>query len=250
MAGEHVGDEPSKNHTIDARQGLTGGGLLAVTLLILAGAIVLFWLFPGLDLWASRLLYKGNHEFVGSHSAVLSVVRAFFNATFALTSVVAALGLTIAFRSGRSWLSLPFYTWLFLAICLGVGPGIVANLGLKDHWDRARPHNVMEFGGTKKFSSPIHPSDQCESHCSFVSGEASSIFVIFFAAALMFRRRSRTLIALGVVLGCATGFVRMAQGAHFLSDVVFAGILMAFTVAVIELIFGLVMPESRSSPQD
>lgn len=235
---------------MDARQGLTGGGLLAGTLPILAGAIVLFWLFPGLDLWASRLLYKGNHEFIGSHSAVLSVVRAFFNATFALTCVVAALGLTIASRSGHSWLTLSFNRWLFLAICLGVGPGIVANLGLKDHWDRARPHNVVEFGGTKKFSSPIHPSDQCESHCSFVSGEASSIFVIFFASALMFRRWARTLIALGIVLGGATGFVRMAQGAHFLSDVVFAGILMAFTVAVIELIFGLVMSESRSSLPD
>jgi lipid A 4'-phosphatase len=247
MAGEHIGDEPSKNLTMDTGQGLTGVGMLAVTLPILASAIVLFWLFPGLDLWASRLLYKGNHEFVGSHSAVLGIVRAFFNATFALTCVVAALGLIIASRSGRSWLSLPFYTWLFLAICLGVGPGIVTNLGLKDHWDRARPHDVMEFGGTKKFSSPIHPSDQCESHCSFVSGEASSIFVIFFAAALMFRRRARTLIALGIMLGTATGFVRMAQGAHFLSDVVFAGILMAFTVAIIELIFSSIMSESRSS---
>lgn len=241
------GDGSSKNHTMDAGQGLTGGRLLAGTLPILAGAIVLFWLFPSLDLWASRLLYKGNHEFVGSHSAVLSVVRAFFNVTFALTCIVTALGLVIAYRSGRSWLTLSFYRWLFLAICLGIGPGLVANLGLKDHWDRARPHNVVEFGGTKKFSSPIHPSDQCESHCSFVSGEASSIFVIFFAVALMFRRRARTLIALGIVLGSATGFVRMAQGAHFLSDVVFAGIFMAFTVAVIELIFSSIVSESRSN---
>jgi lipid A 4'-phosphatase len=244
---QNIGDELSKSHATDTGQGLTGVGMLAVTLPVLAGAIVLFWLFPGFDLSASQLLYKSNHEFVGRHSAVLSIVRAFFNAAFALTCVVTALGLIIVARSGRSWLTLPFYKWLFLALCLGIGPGVVVNLGLKDHWDRARPHNVVEFGGTKKFSSPIHPSDQCESHCSFVSGEASSIFVIFFAAALMFRRRARTLIALGIVLGGATGFVRMAQGAHFLSDVVFAGILMAFTVAIIELLFSSIKSESRSS---
>ena len=43
------------------------------------------------------------------------------------------------------WLSLGLPQWLFLAVCLGVGPGLVANLLLKDQWGRARPKHIAEF---------------------------------------------------------------------------------------------------------
>lgn len=246
MAERNFDDASNKNHTLDAAQCISGGGMLVAAVPVLADAIVLFWLFPGLDLWASRLLYLGNHDFIGAHSTALSLTRAFFNATFVLACFLSAVGLIITSTVRRQWFSISFRKWLFLAICLGVGPGIVANLGLKDHWGRARPHHVVEFGGTKKFSSPIHPSDQCDRHCSFVSGEASSIFIIFFAAALMFKTWSRTFVTLGIIFGSAAGFVRMAQGGHFLSDVVFAGILMALTAAIISLVFDSVMAEARS----
>jgi lipid A 4'-phosphatase len=70
-----------------------------------------------------------------------------------------------------------------------------------------------------------------------VSGEASSIFIVLFAAALLFKSRSRNLVAAGIVLGSLAGLVRMAQGGHFLSDVVFAGVFMAMTAAGIQLLF-------------
>jgi len=61
--------------------------------------------------------------------------------------------------------------------------------------------------------------------------------MIFFAAALLSRRRAHVLIAAGVVAGSAAGLVRMAQGGHFLSDVVFAGVAMALTAVVTFRIF-------------
>lgn len=246
MLDGDVGDRSSTSHEVEAAQGITAGSLIAVALPALADAVALFWLFPGLDLWASRLLYTGNHDFVGSHSTALNVARDFFHAAFALTCLMAAVGVIIASISRRGWLTLPFYKWLFLAICLSVGPGIVVGSSLQDHWGRARPHDVVEFGGPKTFSSPIRPSDQCETRCSFVSGDASSIFIIFFAAALMFKTRARTLIALGLSLGSAAGFVCMAQGVAFLSDVVFAGVLMALTAAITQLVFDSTRIASRS----
>lgn len=246
MVEGHI-DYPSGNkHAMVAAEAVTGGSMLAATVPALADAIVFFWLFPSLDIWASQLFYSGNHAFIGSHSAALNLARATFNAAFVLACLMAAAGVIIASISRRGWLTLPFYKWLFLTVCLSIGPGIVVDLGLKDHWGRARPYDVVEFGGSKTFSSPIHPSDQCESHCSFVSGEASSIFTIFFAAALMFRTHGRTLIVLGLILGSATGFVRMAQGAEFFSDVVFAGVLMALTVSIIQLAFDWMMSVSHS----
>ena len=41
---------------------------------------------------------------------------------------------------------------LFLVLTLALGPGIVANTLLKDHWGRARPIDVVEFAGTDRFT--------------------------------------------------------------------------------------------------
>jgi lipid A 4'-phosphatase len=70
-----------------------------------------------------------------------------------------------------------------------------------------------------------------------VSGEASSVYTVFFAGAFLLRRHSRKMIAGGIVLGSLAGLVRIAQGGHFLSDVIFAGILMALTAASLQLLF-------------
>jgi hypothetical protein len=48
----------------------------------------------------------------------------------------------------------------------------------------------------------------------------------------MLARRRRQAVTISTVLaGSALGFVRMAQGAHFLSDIIFAGVFMAILVA-------------------
>jgi lipid A 4'-phosphatase len=124
-----------------------------------------------------------------------------------------------------------------MAICLITGPLVVANIGLKDHWGRARPRDVIEFSGTKAFTPPFPPANQCESNCSFVSGEASSTFIVLFAAAFLFAPYSRRFVAAGIILGALTGLIRMAQGGHFLSDVIFAGVMMAITAAGIKIVF-------------
>ena len=54
-----------------------------------------------------------------------------------------------------------------------------------------------------------------------VSGEAASMFVPFYAAAAVPPQWAATLLVLGTVAGFSAGFVRVIQGAHFLSDVVF-----------------------------
>jgi lipid A 4'-phosphatase len=55
------------------------------------------------------------------------------------------------------------------------------------------------------------------------------MFMVFFAAAFLFPLRSRGLVAVGIAAGALAGLIRMSQGGHFLSDVVFAGIAMALT---------------------
>ncbi len=112
-------------------------------------------------------------------------------------------------------------------------PYIVANLMLKDHWGRARPRQVTEFGGSKTFTPPLIPAKQCPRNCSFVSGEAASIFLPFYAVAFVALQWDAVLVVAGTLLGLASGAVRVSQGAHFLSDVIFAGVFMALTVGLV-----------------
>jgi lipid A 4'-phosphatase len=200
-------------------------------------AAIFFFLFPGIDLQIARHFYVGERHFIGGTETALRALRLAFNVLFDGTCALTALGLIVTRNGRRAWLNLTQQKWLYLALCLLVGPLVVTNLGLKDHWGRARPRDVIEFGGDKAFTPPLTPSLQCEYNCSFVSGEASSAYIVFFAAAFLFSANALFLILLGIVMGSLAGFVRMTEGGHFLSDVVFAGILMAVTAAAIQMLF-------------
>lgn len=61
------------------------------------------------------------------------------------------------------------------------------------------------------------------------------MFAAFFALALLLPQYRRGLLAAGLAAGLLAGAVRITQGAHFLSDVLFAGIFMALTVSLLHI---------------
>jgi lipid A 4'-phosphatase len=195
---------------------------------VAAGAV--FLAAPEIDLAAARLFYAPGSGFVGQRLLWVEVLRQAFVAFYFGTIALCLAGLVLTWRGRQAWLGQDKARWLFLAACLAAGPGLVANLVLKDQWGRARPRHVVELGGSKLFTPPLVMSDQCPRNCSFVSGEASSTYVVLYAAAALVPQWSVALIAAGTVGGLATGLVRMSQGGHFLSDVIFAGVFMALTV--------------------
>ncbi len=133
---------------------------------------------------------------------------------------------------------------VYLIAVIAIGPGLVVNVVLKDHWGRARPRDVVEFGGDKQFTPAFVVSDQCPKNCSFVAGHPSMAFALV-ALVLMLARRRRELLLGGVAavtLGLVVGFGRIVQGGHFLSDVVFAGILTIALAVGLYRLFGLDRP--------
>jgi len=208
--------------------------------LCLAG---LFLTFPELDLIVARSMGSclWKVALIGTCEAEtwLAVARNGFRIVTLAAAIVVLVGLISSLRSHGLSLGVARAPWLYLAVCLIVGPGLVANLVLKDHWGRARPEHLIEFGGSKKFTPALIPARECDRNCSFVSGEAAAVYMPFFAAALAAARYRLALLATGVVLGSMAGAVRMAQNAHFLSDVLFAGVFMALTAAVLHIaVFG------------
>lgn len=202
-------------------------------------AAVVFLSRPEIDLQVGSYFYRGQGRFTGGEVRWIEWVRNVFIVFFWACVLLAIIGMVRTRKDQGPWLGFSFPHWLFLGICLGVGPGLVANLTLKDQWGRARPKHVVEFGGSKAFTPPILFSKECRRNCSFVSGEASAIYMPFFAAAALMPQGAVVLVATGTAMGLAAGAVRMAQGGHFLSDVIFAGVFMALTVLAVRwLMFG------------
>jgi len=116
----------------------------------------------------------------------------------------------------------------YLLLVALVGPMFLVNTVFKDQWGRARPAQIEQFGGDKHFTRAAVPADQCEKNCSFVSGHASVGFY-FLTLAFVWPRRRALWLTLGTGLGLGIGLVRIVQGGHFLSDVIFSGIVVYLT---------------------
>jgi len=190
----------------------------------------LFLLFPEIDIAASRLFYDGAQGFYLadwlpvrlSEVAVPWIVR-----SMVVLAVIAALWLALArrplWRVDRKAL-------VFLVAATVLGPGLIANTVLKDHWGRARPYQVSEFGGARQFTPAPAPTDQCVRNCAFVSGHAALGFsLVSFALLLPLGWRRKTAIASALAFGALVGLGRIAAGRHFLSDVIFAGLIVVAT---------------------
>jgi len=201
--------------------------------LVLVAAILasfaLFDLFPGLDLWVSGLFYRPDSGFFLSewppfHWAYGELPRL---TRYLVLALLMFLAVTLVMDRPLGRFDRRFASFLLLMVALG--PGLLTNTVLKDHWGRARPSQVTEFGGRMNFTPPLPwPVDQCTSNCSFVSGHGAMAFsLIAFAFLVPPGRRRRLAATAAVAFGAFVGVARIAQGAHFLSDTIFAGLFMA-----------------------
>jgi len=198
-----------------------------------AGLAAFFILAPGLDLWVSSLFYDSARGFYLNGAFW---VQFFYRLVPPLAAVIVlALLVLLAYNLARKRAPGPFNTRvvLFLLAALAVGPGLVVHTVFKDQWGRARPRDIVQFGGDKTFTPAFVISDQCDRNCSFVAGHPSLPFYLM-AFALIARRRRRALFAGAIAFGALVGLGRIVQGAHFLSDVVFSGI---FVFLVVYLLF-------------
>lgn len=182
----------------------------------------LFTVLPQIDLAVSGVFYDPVHGFTGDYNAVVqSLYRG-----IPLMSKAAVIGLFIAlfaysFQRGATGRKRRIQV-AYLITALILGPGLLVDVALKDAWGRARPVKIAEFGGARTFSPALRPSDQCDSNCSFVSGHASAGFYLVSLGFLGGAAARRRWTLIGLAAGSAFGMGRIAQGGHFLSDIVFS----------------------------
>lgn len=216
----------------------------------------LFWWILGSSLalaliptaWTALDVYAAG-IFIGPSAQLQSVswwwvelINLYIPTVFRYIVLLALVGWLYATwsRNGRRW-RLPL---AFVVLAVTLGPGILVNSGFKENWQRARPYQVEAFGGTQQFTRAAVISDQCNNNCSFVSGHVACGF---FLASLMLvdRRRQRLWAVSGIAAGWVIGFARMSDGAHWLSDVLWAG---PVTLACSWVVWKILLRLYRSAP--
>lgn len=125
---------------------------------------------------------------------------------------------------------------LFLALMLVLGPGLLINVGFKQLWGRPRPIQCREFGGERPFVPVGELAARHLQNSSFPSGHASVAFYLMAPTFVISRRRPGWATAFflgGIGFGLGMGLIRIVQGAHFLSDVLWSGALVYFVGALL-----------------
>lgn len=214
-----------------------------------SAVLVLFGVWPELDLATSRLFFDG--EIFALDGQPLNLALRWVLRVTPFLPVLAGLFILM----GARWLpavvlGLSRRGWAAIVLTMILGPGLLVNRLLKAHWGRARPRDVVEFGGTAQFTPPHQWAEQCAANCSFVSGEVSAVTALTLAlTALLLANRDRigrgglrALLAGIWTLPLLSAYQRISVGAHFLSDTVLAVLFTALTALLVQRI---VAPKAR-----
>jgi len=194
---------------------------------LLAAALVTAVVFASgtLDIAAARWFFRpgeSDHWPLAREFPWLILYRAasWITALLILAGLAAfALSLT---RKRRLWRGAA--TLVLLAVV--IGPGLIGNAVLKDHWQHPRPRDLIELGGSMHYvPSPLIGH---EGGASFPCGHCTVGF-LFGLGWWIFRGRhprwAAVSLAAGLMVGALLGAGRMAAGAHFLSDVIWSALL-------------------------
>lgn len=213
--------------------------------LAFVGVGLIFTLRPQLDLAASSLFYTPGVGFAARGTWFERLVHQ-STYWFLVLGTPALVGLWLAHR--RGWLrgfGIGGRDLAFLLLVLVLGPGLLVNGILKEHWGRVRPLNCQEFGGTGVFTPAFVPSDQ--GGRSFSSGHASgSSYWVLVALVLAPRRRVWLWLALGYSLLVA--WARLAAGGHFLSDILVSWFIVALLAYWLDGLLSPPLPEPGAVP--
>jgi len=202
---------------------------IVISILFIITAIV-FINFPEIDLKVSSLFYNTESGFYLKNRPFAQFI---YYATFYvvyLFALVSIFLLILDFILRKNLFGIRKKVLTYLLISLILGPGLLVNLGFKEHWGRARPATTTYFGGDKQFTPAFIKTNQCQHNCSFTSGHAAAAFYFLTLVPIVRSKKLKTAVILSALSwGSLVGFVRIIQGRHFLSDVVFSAFFVVFT---------------------
>lgn len=181
-----------------------------------------------LDLWLSRLLYDSpSQAFIWGKSEFVDLVlyRGHKWLMTALAFGVIVWGIRAVWTRRAGFGPKHLAVGILGTVCIIVAVGALKKItGIDCPW------SIDEFGGDRPFipmQEIVHLAFDGrvgQGQCFPAGHSTGGLFLLAWAAAVYDTSRllAAWLISLGMVLGLLMGLVRMAQGAHFLSHVIWA----------------------------
>lgn len=196
---------------------------------VLAVLTAIFRLF-NLDMAIQRLLFdfSNNSWKYADNSLVVWMYR---YGTF--PAILLAGAMVVVFTMGFVYEGIKKHrkAALLIILTMFIGPGLVANIVLKNYTGRPRPRDVKEFNGSMDFKQPLDFGVPGKGF-SFPCGHCTMGF-FFYAAYIILRKKNKSasyaVLSGSLIYGLAMGLGRMAQGGHFASDVIWAAGIMVIT---------------------
>jgi lipid A 4'-phosphatase len=220
-------------------------GFVLLGLAVLTGLV--FAAAPGIDLAVAGFFHRvAVQDTMPRLFRAIEILRKLEPVVTMLAVAPAVAVLLVKMFWPRRATIMPARAALFLIVSLVLGPGLLVNTVLKDHWARPRPGMVANFGGDMTFKPWWDPRGTCTDNCSFVSGETSSAVWLAAPALLVPLPWRYAAFAAVAVYAAGIGFMRLLMGGHFLSDVLFSAI---FTGLVIWTVHGRLL-RWRMPPTD
>lgn len=212
---------------------------------------ILFIFFPEVDIFLSGLFFY-EKRFISEHFIFIKDLRIILKNLMIIIPIIAILLLVTDFIRKKKGKKLFFSSrskYAVIGLLLGpiIGCGLIANLYFKETWGRARPVHIEEFGGNKIFTGAFIKSTECESNCSWISGETSAAFSFLVGTLLL---KKNIFIRLNFILGFLVFFCRQSMGGHFFSDNIFAMIFMIYLAILYKSIIYLYLKKRLISEKN
>ncbi len=198
-------------------------------------SVIFFLLWPEFDLTVTHLLYDdSSRAFYFDKHIITDFIYSFTHIIAVSIFIIIPILFVASYLFKHAFLVNNRRAFIFLACSFLLGPGLVVNSLLKDHYERPRPYQTIDFGGKEQFESPFQPKFECPECYSFVSGHASVGFYFFAFTLLLGKKRW---FWLPMALGGIIGGTRILQGGHYLSDVIFSGWVVWFCTLLLYYLF-------------
>ncbi|WP_187968635.1 phosphatase PAP2 family protein [Aquibium microcysteis] len=198
----------------------------------LIAASFLFVALPSIDLAVSSWFASPSGAFPHARDPILIAIRDINRQIpHIVLTAMAAILLARAFGARSIWLPRSHLA-LYVVGVYAIGSGLVVNL-LKEVVGRARPQDIVPFGGAQPYTLPWQIVDACARNCSFSSGEAGSAAAMLSCVMLAPASIRTPLFWSLVPVAILFSMLRVAFGKHFLSDVVVSWLIVALVAVAL-----------------